>query len=129
MIALRERRHAGAHVDDDTGAFVSEDDRKEALGVGARARELVRVADAGSLDLDQHFAGARPVEVDGFDDQRLAGLVAHGGASLHGRSPGTMARSVTHRRGWLHAATAVATFGAAAASNRHDTLNRPENRP
>ena len=33
------------------------------------------MADAGRLDLDQCLAGARAVEVDGLDDERLAGLV------------------------------------------------------
>jgi hypothetical protein len=42
------------------------------------------VTDAGRLDLDQHFAGARAVEVDRFDDERLARLVADGGTGLHG---------------------------------------------
>jgi hypothetical protein len=32
------------------------------------------VADAGGLDLDQHLAGARAVEVDGLDGERLATL-------------------------------------------------------
>ena len=32
------------------------------------------MADAGGLDLDQHLAGARPFEVDGFDHQWRSGL-------------------------------------------------------
>ena len=69
-------RHAGADVDDDARALVAEDRREEALGIGAGERELVGVADAGGLDLDQHLAGLRAFEVDGLDGQRLAGLTA-----------------------------------------------------
>ena len=39
-------------------------DREQALGIGARARELVGVADAGGLDLDQHLARPRALELD-----------------------------------------------------------------
>jgi hypothetical protein len=38
-------------------------------------RELVGVADPGRLDFNQHLAGARPVEVDRFDDQGFTGFV------------------------------------------------------
>jgi hypothetical protein len=47
------------------------------------------VADPRRLDLDQHFAGTRSVEVDGLDDERLASLVADGGTGLHGEAPAT----------------------------------------
>ena len=56
--------HARADFDDDAGALVAEDRREQAFGIGARERELVGVADAGRLDLDQHFAGLRAFEVD-----------------------------------------------------------------
>ena len=49
----------GPDVDDDAGALVPEDRREQTLRVGARQRELVGVADAGGLDLDQHLAGLR----------------------------------------------------------------------
>ncbi len=42
-------------------------------GIGARQRELVGVADAGRLDLDQHLAGLRAFELHGGDFERLAG--------------------------------------------------------
>ena len=73
----------GPDVHDDAGAFVAEDHREQALGIGARARELVRVADARGLDFDQDFAGLRAVEIHRFDDEGLAGFVADGGAGLH----------------------------------------------
>jgi hypothetical protein len=70
VIPLLHARHARPHVDDDPRALVAEDHREEALGICAGARELVGVADAGRLDLDEHLARARPVEVHLFDGQR-----------------------------------------------------------
>ena len=52
---------------------MAEDGRKQAFRVGARQRVVVGVADAGRLDLHQHLARTRPVEVDLFDGQRLSG--------------------------------------------------------
>ena len=83
MVAGLQRRHAAADLDHDAGAFVAEDHREQAFGIGARARELVGVADAGRLDLDQHLAGPRSFELDGLDYERLAGGVSDGGASFH----------------------------------------------
>jgi hypothetical protein len=59
MVAGLQRRHAGAHFLNDAGALMAEDRREDAFRVGARAGEFVGVADAGGLDLDQHFAFAR----------------------------------------------------------------------
>ncbi len=83
VIALLQRSHAAADVDDDAGAFVTEDHREQAFGIRARARELIGVADAGRLDLDEHFAGARSVEIDGGDFERLAGGISDCGLGLH----------------------------------------------
>ena len=83
VVALLDRGHAGTDIDDDAGALVAEDRRKQSLRIGARQRELVGVADAGRLDLDQHLAGARAVELDGRHFQRLAGRIGHGGANVH----------------------------------------------
>src|SRR3546814_1538892 len=54
-----------------TALFLSEDRREDAFRVGAGQRVLVGMADAGRLDLDQHFAGLGAVELHGFDRQRL----------------------------------------------------------
>jgi LysR family transcriptional regulator, glycine cleavage system transcriptional activator len=64
VVALLQRLHARAHVDDDAGALVAEDHREQALRVGARARELVGVADARGLDLDSTSPAFGPVEVE-----------------------------------------------------------------
>ena len=84
MIALLHARHARADVDDDARALVAEDRREEPLGILARERVLVGVADAGRLDLDEHLALLRPLEVDRLDRERLPCAVGDGGACFHG---------------------------------------------
>ena len=84
MIALLHRRHAGADVDDNAGAFVTEDCGEQALRIGARQCEFVGMTDTGRFDLDQHFTGARTIEVDRCDLKRFAGAKCHGGAHIHG---------------------------------------------
>ena len=54
-------------VDDDARALMAEDHREQAFGIAARARELVGVADARRLDLDQHLAELRSFQVDFLD--------------------------------------------------------------
>ncbi len=81
------RGHAGPDVDDDARAFVPEDRRKEPFRIGARARELVGVADAGRLDLDQHLAGLRAVELHGLDDERRSCAMGNGGTDVHDELP------------------------------------------
>ena len=88
VVARFERTHTRADLDHDAGALVTEDRREQALRVLAREGELVGMADAGRLDLDHHFAGARSVEVDVGDRERLARLEGDGGADVHEGSPG-----------------------------------------
>ena len=73
----------GPDVDDDPRTFVSEDDREQALRIGARAGEFVGVTDAAGLDLDQHLAGLRPLEIDRHDFQRLARGISNGSFRFH----------------------------------------------
>ena len=98
----------GADVDHDARPFVAEDRGKEPLGIGARAGELVGVADAGRLDLDEHLACARPFELDLLDDEGLSGFVGHGGTGFHGPSSMDLVRMAssakTERPAWpVHA--------------------------
>ena len=72
VVALFHARHALADIDHHARAFMAEDRRKQSFRIGAGKRELVRMADAGSLHLDQHFAFPRTVEIDLHDLQRLA---------------------------------------------------------
>src|SRR6185312_9390648 len=96
VIALGHRGDARADVDDDARALVAEDHREQPLRIGARAGELVGVTDAGRLDLDQDLACLRPLELDLFDDRRLARLVRHRRARLHGNLRGIFrARKLT----------------------------------
>ena len=86
MVALLQAGHAGADLGHDAGALMAEDRREDAFRIAARESEFIGVADAGRLDFDQHFAGARTFEVDGFQAERLAGLAGHGGANFHGNT-------------------------------------------
>ena len=83
VIALLQRSDPGAHIHDDAGTLVPEDRRKQPLRVRARARELIRMADTGSLQLHQHLAGLRALQVHGDDFQRLAGGVGDCGTCFH----------------------------------------------
>src|SRR5579862_2081965 len=93
VVTLLYGRHAGADIDDDAGALVAEDRRKQPLGIRARQGELIGVADAGRLDLDQNLAGARAFELDGGHFERLAGAEGYGGANIHG-APRVLCKSV-----------------------------------
>src|SRR5690606_22437601 len=72
VVALLEAGDTRPDIDDDARALVAEDRREDAFRIGARQRELVGVADAGRLHLDQYLAFFRPVEIDLDDLQRLA---------------------------------------------------------
>jgi hypothetical protein len=93
VVALLQRHDAWPDIDHDAGAFVAENDREEAFRIAAGAREFVGMADARCLDLDQHLAEFRPVEIDRLDLELLAGLVANGSLGLHAPSP-TAVRSL-----------------------------------
>ena len=62
---------------------MTENGREQALRIGAGKGEIVGVADAGRLDLDQHLAGLRAVELDGHDFERLARFDSDCGANVH----------------------------------------------
>ena len=50
-------------------------------------KEFVGVADAGSLDLDQHLAELRAGQINRLDHQRIARFVANGSLGLHADAP------------------------------------------
>jgi hypothetical protein len=87
MIAGLQRGHALAHLQHDARALMAEDRGEQPLGVRARKREVVGVADAGGLDLDQNLARLRAVEVHVHDFQRFSGFKGHGGTCAHGSVP------------------------------------------
>jgi hypothetical protein len=63
VVALLQGTHARPDIDHHARAFMAEDAGKMPSGIGAGERVLVGVADAGGLDLHQHFAGARAFQV------------------------------------------------------------------
>jgi hypothetical protein len=87
VIAHLDRGHAGADLDHHARAFMAQNGGEQPLGVGARAGEFVGMADAGGLDLDQHLAGLRALQIDLHDLQRFSGLKGDGGACSHLLSP------------------------------------------
>src|SRR5262249_50683063 len=84
VVTLLHAGHARARVDNDAGALMAEDGRKQAFGVGAGQGELVSVADTSSLYLNKHLAGLGAFELDLRDDERLGLLQCDGGAGFHG---------------------------------------------
>jgi len=87
VIAGFQRGHARTHVQHHARALVTEDGRESTLGVGTGQGVVVGMADAGGLDLDQHFPGARAGQVDFFDGEGLSGFPGDGGAGFHGGRP------------------------------------------
>ncbi len=89
VVALLHRGHARPDVDHDARALVAEDRRKQSFRVLAGQRELVGVADAGRLDLDQHLARLRAFELHMGDRERLARLECHRRTHVHAaQAPG-----------------------------------------
>src|SRR4051812_38086820 len=74
-------------IDDNAGALMTEDGREQPLRVGAGKRELVGVADAGGLHLDQHLSSFGPIEIDLRDLERLGLLQRDSGTGFHGGFP------------------------------------------
>ena len=75
--------HAGdarSNLPDDARAFMAKDGGEDALAVEPVQRIGVGMTDACGLDLDQHFAGLRPFQIDFDDFQRLFRLKSNGGA-------------------------------------------------
>ncbi len=123
VIALAHAGHAGADIDHDARALMAEDGGKEPLRIGAREGELVGVADAGRLDLDQNLARARAVEIDLHDLERLSGGDGDGGAGFHGHgSIGVGRARLEHgvlrgNRRWGHALASARLISAVVTSS------------
>ena len=84
MIAFLERRHARAHIHHHARTLMAEHAGEEPFGVCAGEGVIIRVANAGGFDFDQHFARLRAFEIEFDDFQRLFGGKSDGGAGLHG---------------------------------------------
>ena len=85
VVALLQRRDARTNVHYDAGAFVAENGREDAFGIGTGKREFIRMADAGCLDLDQDLAFARTFEINFHDLQRFSSGNGNSGAGFHER--------------------------------------------
>jgi hypothetical protein len=83
MIAFAQAGDAGANVDDDSGAFVAQNRRKQALRISARTRKLIRVANAARLDLHQDLARSGSVQIYGGNFQGFSGDDGDGGFGFH----------------------------------------------
>jgi hypothetical protein len=86
VVACLHAGDAGTDLDDHACALMTENGGKQPFRIGARQREVIGVTDARRLDLDQHFAGARTLEIDLDDLQRLSCLEGDGGTSFQ-RTP------------------------------------------
>ncbi len=82
MIARLHARHAGADFTHDAGAFMTEDRGEETFRVETRQGVLIGVADTGRLDLDQHLASLRSVQVELDDLERFLRLEGDSGAGF-----------------------------------------------
>src|SRR3546814_8633797 len=71
VVARRDAGDALADLDHHARALVAEHHRKQALGVRARQRERIGVAQRGVGDLHQHLDPARRLDVDLDDMQRM----------------------------------------------------------
>ena len=87
VIVLFHACYARPDIDDNAGPLMAQNGRKEPFGVGAGQRELVGVADPGSLHLDQNLPGLWAVEVDLSDLERLPLLECDGSTGFHGGFP------------------------------------------
>ena len=87
MIALLHACHAATDIDDNAGALMTENGREQPFRIGAGERELVGVANARGLDLDQNLAGFRTIEIDFRDRKRLGLLQGDSGTGFHGGFP------------------------------------------
>jgi hypothetical protein len=87
VIALLHGGDAGADIDHHARTLMPEDRREEAFRIGARQGELVGMADARRLDLDQNLTGTRAFELYGHDLKWFSSLNGNGGAYVHLRLP------------------------------------------
>ncbi len=78
MIARLYAGHACADLANDACAFVAENGGEDAFAIETVERVSVRVADAGGLDFDKHFARLRPFQVNLNDFERLLSLKSDG---------------------------------------------------
>jgi hypothetical protein len=79
VIARREMLDFRAAFHDDAGRLMAEHCR-ELPGHVAGEDVQIGMAQTGRFDLHEHFAGARAVEIDGFDREGFVRCVGDGSA-------------------------------------------------
>ncbi len=93
MIADGERGDALAHFHNNARAFMSQNDRKETLGIITGQSERIRVANARRLHLDQHFTRPRTLQLNSLNFKRLSHLKCHRRTHVHHITPCSYYRS------------------------------------
>ena len=83
MVACGDGFYARSNVDDHARALVAENRGEQSFGVGPGQGEFVGVADAGGFDLDEHFTGLGPIELNGGDGERFPRLERHRSTHIH----------------------------------------------
>uniref|UniRef100_A0A0N5A603 LigA n=1 Tax=Parastrongyloides trichosuri TaxID=131310 RepID=A0A0N5A603_PARTI len=87
VVADGQRGHARPHLDHHARALMAQDRGEETLAVQPVQRIGVGVADPRRLDLDQHLARARTLQIDLDDLKRTFGFERDGGAGFHDAGP------------------------------------------
>ena len=87
VIARLQAGHTRAHLEHDTRALMPQNRRKRPLGIRPGQREIIRVAQARRLDLNQNLARLRTLEVHLHDLHRLASLNSNRRSCAHSVCP------------------------------------------
>ena len=83
VVTLLQRRHARPYVHHNTGAFMAQDGGEDAFGIGTAECVVVGMANAGGLDLHQHFAKLGALQIDRFDGEGAACFPGDGCFCFH----------------------------------------------
>src|SRR5690606_11012300 len=87
VVTLFQGCDTRADVHNDACAFMAQNSWEEAFRIGTGQGEVVSVANASGFHFDQHFAKARPFELNSHDLKWFTGLNGNGGAYVHYRIP------------------------------------------
>ena len=87
VIALFEAFDTLANIDHNARAFMAKDSRENTFRVSARAGELIRMTQAGSLDFDEDLTFFWTVEIDITDFKWFSGFKCYSSARFHGSFP------------------------------------------
>ncbi len=97
VVVFLQALDAGPYIDHDACAFVPENRREQSFRVGAGQGVLIGMADSGSLDLHQHFARLRALEIDFLDGQGRPCFPCNCGFGFHDRRRGVDVGASLHQ--------------------------------